>query len=1124
MKVKDFIKHYQDDIISSSLAEILKPNSGLKLHLKGLAGSLDAAVGAAVATSNPYQSQLFLLHDREEAAYFHNDLQNLLGNREVFFFPTSYKRPYEFEETENANVLLRTELLNELNTKGNHGTLIVSYPEALSEKVVNKRSLKNHTLDLRVGEEIDLDQLLRDLIEFDFQKEDFVYEAGQFAMRGGIVDIFSYAYEMPYRIELFGNEIESIRTFDPNSQLSLEHQRSIGVIPNLYTGFVDETKQSFLTFLPKNTKIWIKDMQLTFDVIEKYHLNARQSFNDLLSKSNNTQVIQPPEFLFETRESLGADLEKFDIIEFGNRFYFKPFSELMLTSEPQPSFNKNFDLIADDLLSNQQKHYRIIIASDSFNQIDRLTSIFEEIDPELHFESLNISLRNGFIDHENKTLCYTDHQLFERYHKYKSKAKYSKSKALTLNELTSLQTGDYVTHIDYGVGRFAGLDKIEINGNQQEAMRLIYKDDDILYVSIYSLHKISKYSGKEGIPPTMSKLGSPEWENKKKRVRKKVKDIAKDLIALYAKRKAAPGFAFSKDNYMQAELESSFLFDDTPDQASATNDVKDDMQTAHPMDRLICGDVGFGKTEVAIRAAFKALLDGKQVAVLVPTTILAMQHFRTFKERLRYFPVAIEYINRFKSSKTIKDTLKKTTEGKIDILIGTHRIVNKDVVFKDLGLLVIDEEQKFGVSVKEKLKKYRVNVDVLTLTATPIPRTLHFSLMGARDLSVIATPPPNRQPVTTEIHTFSEPIIRDAISYELRRGGQVFFVHNRVKDIEQVANIILKLVPDAKIAVAHGQMDGKRLESTMMKFIEGLADVLISTNIIESGLDIPNANTIIINHAHMFGLSDLHQMRGRVGRSNKKAFCYLLSPPSIGLTSEARKRLKTLEEFSHLGDGFKVAMRDLDIRGAGNLLGAEQSGFINDLGFETYHKILDEAVQELKETEFKDLFKKDLVDVEELFSADCVIDTDFELLIPDNYISNISERLRIYNELDNLQEEDELLKFIKSVEDRFGALPEMVKDLVKIVGLRWNAEKLGFEKLVIKNGTLKAYLISSKNEQYYNSLVFGSILNYVQQYPATCKIKDGKNRVIFLVSNIDSIDTATDLLKEILKLKSLQMQ
>lgn len=798
MKVNDLIGQYRDDIITRSLSEILKPNSGIRVHLKGLSGSLDAVLAAALADNNSKQTQLFVLHDREEAAYFQNDLQNLTGKKDVAFFPTSYKRPYEYEETENANILLRTELISHLNSKGTEGLLIVSYPEALCEKVVNKKALKSHTIHLEEGAQINIDELFATLIDYDFEKEDFVYEAGQFAMRGGIIDVFSFAHELPYRIELFGNEIESIRTFDPETQLSLDHKKNISIIPNLQTKFVHEVKQSFLGFLPKNTKVWFKDVQLTLDTIDKYHSNAQVSFDKIMGKTNQTKVIQNPEALFETRQSLLDDLKTHDLIEFGNRYFFDADTGFTFNCEAQPSFHKNFDLISEDLISHQQKDYQIIIAADSYAQINRLTSIFEEINAQLTFKQLQISLRNGFIDHENRILCYTDHQLFERYHKFKASQKYSKSKALTLNELKSLQTGDYVTHIDYGVGRFVGLDKIEVNGNQQETIRLIFKDDDILYVSIYSLHKISKFSGKEGLPPTLSKLGSPDWENKKSRVRKKVKDIAKDLISLYAKRKAAPGFAFSKDNFMQAELESSFLFEDTPDQASSTSDVKADMQMPHPMDRLICGDVGFGKTEIAIRAAFKAVLDGKQVAVLVPTTILAMQHFRTFEERLQNFAVNLAYINRFKTSKEIKDILKKVAEGKVDILIGTHRIVNKDVIFKDLGLLVIDEEQKFGVSVKEKLKTMRFNVDVLTLTATPIPRTLHFSLMGARDLSVIATPPPNRQPVTTEIHTFSETIIRDAISFELRRGGQVFFVHNRVKDIEQVANIILKLVPDAK--------------------------------------------------------------------------------------------------------------------------------------------------------------------------------------------------------------------------------------------------------------------------------------------------------------------------------------
>ena len=1124
MKVRDLIRKYKSDVNTGALTEIIRPNKILKIHIKGLSGSLDALVAAATAASNTHPTHLFILHDREEAAYFHDDLQNLLDKRDINFFPASYKHAYQVEETDNANILQRAGLISKLNDKDLRGEIIVSYPDALSEKVVNKRSLKQKTVFLKTGQEINIDELFQSLIDLDFEREDFVYEAGQFALRGGILDIFSYAHDLPYRIELFGNEIESIRTFDPELQLSREEVKSVGILPNIQKSFDEQQKQSFLSFLPKNTKIWCKDVQLTLDTIDKYFEKARERYDEILKSANRTAIIQKPELLFETSRSFLSDLQSFDVIEFGDRYYFQSAHTFHYKSEPQPSFHKNFDLIIENLQSFVQKNYEIIIAADSYSQTDRLTEIFEETSPGLRFESLHISLRQGFVDHDNRVLCYTDHQLFERYHKYKTKRRFSKSKALTLNELQALQPGDYVTHIDHGVGRFAGLDKIEVNGNRQEAMRIIYRDDDILYVSIYSLHKISKYSGSEGQPPSLSKLGSPEWANKKKRVKKKVKDIAKDLINLYAKRKASPGYAFSPDNYMQAELESSFIFEDTPDQASATADVKKDMELPHPMDRLVCGDVGFGKTEVAIRAAFKSVLDGKQVAVLVPTTILAMQHYRTFLGRLENFAVTIEYLNRFKSAKEIKRILKETAEGKVDILIGTHRIVNKDVIFKDLGLLIVDEEQKFGVSIKEKLKKFRVNVDVLTLTATPIPRTLHFSLMGARDLSIIATPPPNRQTVTTEIHTFNEELIRDAISYELKRGGQVFFVHNRIKDIEQVANIIIKLVPNARVVVAHGQMEGKKLEKVMMKFIDGIADVLVSTNIIESGLDIPNANTIIINHAHMFGLSDLHQMRGRVGRSNRKAFCYLLSPPAIGLTSEARKRLKTLEEFSELGDGFKVAMRDLDIRGAGNLLGAEQSGFINDLGFDAYYKILDEAIQDLKETEFKELFSKDLVNVEELFTNDCVIDTDFELLIPETYVSNISERLRIYNDLDNIDTEENLSKFMAGVKDRFGPVPPELDELTKIVKLRWDAEKLGFEKLILKNGTLKAHLVSSDNEKYYNSPAFGGILKYAQQNPGVCRIKEYKNKILFIIENIGSLDEAAVVLKNILELKSLQMQ
>ena len=1116
MKVKDFIKVYKEDTVIQSIAERIRPNETTRLRLKGLVGSLDAVVAAATYQINK-QTNIFVLHDKEEAAYFHNDLQNLMGEKEVLLFPTSYKRPYQFDETENANILMRAEILNRINHKASIGELIVTYPEALTEKVINKKSLSSNTFTAKVGEALDVAFLTELLQTYDFEPTDFVYEAGQFSVRGGILDVFSYAHDLPYRIELFGNEIDSIRTFDPVSQLSKENIKEINIIPNVQTKLLAETRQSFLSFIPKNSKIWFKDYQQTLDTIEKYFIKATENFDQILGVTD-AQIVLSPEELFEKHNTFKADLKGYTQLEFGSRAYLKADYTFDFEVEAQQSFNKDFDSIVENLGQWQLRNTSLCIASESLNQISRLETIFLELDPSLKVLPINISLREGFIDKNREVLCYTDHQLFDRFHKYKSKSKHSKSKALTLKELRSLHPGDYVAHIDHGIGRFVGLVKNEVNGKLQESIRLVYRDDDLLYVSVHSLHKISKYTGKEGVQPPISKLGSQEWENKKTRVKGKVKDIAKDLITLYSKRKSAPGFAFSEDGFMQAELESSFIYEDTPDQATATEHVKNDMELSHPMDRLICGDVGFGKTEIAIRAAFKAAVNGKQVAVLVPTTILAMQHFRTFSERLEKFPIKVEYINRFRTPKQIKETLARVKEGKTEILIGTHRIVNKDVQFKDLGLLVIDEEQKFGVKVKDKLKEFRVNVDVLTLTATPIPRTLHFSLMGARDLSVIATPPPNRQPVTTEIHGFNEVIMRDAISFELRRGGQVFVVHNRINDIEQIGNIILKLVPDARIGIAHGQMEGSQLEKRMMKFIEGEYDVLVSTNIIESGLDIPNANTIIINHAHLFGLSDLHQMRGRVGRSNRKAFCYLLTPPSIGLSSESRKRLSALEEFSDLGDGFKVAMRDLDIRGAGNLLGAEQSGFISDLGFEMYHKILDEAVQELKDNEFKDLFVKDLTkEAAKVVARDCTIETDMEILIPDKYVSNISERIGLYAKLDSIKNEEKLQEFITNVSDRFGAMPEAVKDLVETVRLRWQAEQLGFEKVVMKNEVMKCYFMPSENEAYFQSPIFGKIIAFVQQRPRKSKMKEHRTRLILTFNEVNSVDEGKALFKEMLQ-------
>jgi len=1111
LRVQDFLKLYRAD---SFIQHFLKPLSSEQpqhLQVKGAVGSLDAVLGAVAYQQQP-RTCLFIMHDKEEAAYFQNDLQSLTG-QEVHFFPMSYKKPYQFEDTDNANVLRRAEVISRLHGHP-EGELVVTYPEALTEKVISKKSLVQNSFPVKVGDRLDGNFLSEFLISYDFDKTDFVYEAGQFSIRGGIIDVFSYANDLPFRIELFGDEVESIRTFNPDTQLSVAPAELITIVPNLETKILQQNWISFLNYFPADTVVWVKDLELTSTTIDNYYAKAEQHFARILHESHNTRVVSKPEDVFETGQQFIDSLHRYTVVEFGSRFYFTDARRIEYPSSPQPSFNKDFQLLTDTLQDNITHGFTNVIVADSLKQTERLRTIFDETDPYLKYQTLNIALRGGFTDHQLKVACYTDHQIFDRYHRYKTKEKFSKNKALTLKELKTLQPGDYVVHEDYGVGRFAGLEKVDVNGRDQEAIRLVYRDDDLLYVSIYALHKISKYSSKEGTPPPMSKLGSPEWENKKSRVKKQVKDIARELINLYAKRRVAPGYAYTKDSFMQVELESSFLYEDTPDQAKATAAVKEDMEQQHPMDRLVCGDVGFGKTEIAIRAAFKAVSDNKQVAVLVPTTVLAIQHYKTFRDRLEKFPVKIEYINRFKSTQQIKETLQRVKTGETNMLIGTHRIVNSDVQFKDLGLLIIDEEQKFGVKTKDKLKEMRVNVDVLTLTATPIPRTLQFSLLGARDLSIIATPPPNRQPVTTELHVYNEVLIRDAISYELRRGGQVFFVHNRVGDIEEMGNVILRLVPDARIGIAHGQMEGEKLEKTMLKFIDGEYDVLVSTNIIESGLDIPNANTMLIDRAHQFGLSDLHQMRGRVGRSNRKAYCYLMVPTVSALTPEARKRLTALEEFSDLGEGFKIAMRDLDIRGAGNLLGAEQSGFISDLGFEMYHQVLDNAIKELKEEEFKDLFMKDMPVVKDLVT-DCVIETDFQIIIPERYVSNISERLNLYAQLDNIKNEEALSKFSQSITDRFGPMPPEVKDLIEMVRLRWLAEKLGMEKLTVKNDTMKGYFVSGENESFYKSATFDRILQFLQKNPKKVRLKENKNRPMIVFEEIKSVSAAIGTLSSI---------
>jgi transcription-repair coupling factor (superfamily II helicase) len=1119
LKSSQLIERYQSDQHILQLAELLRKKESVRIHLSGLTGSASAMVAASVFRQTR-GTHVFILADKETAAYFSNDLENLLGEvgevfhkKEVLFYPTSYKRPYEIEKVDNTNVLLRTEVLKRLGTS-ERAAAVVTYPEALSEKVVSQSYLKKHTLRLRKGEALSIDFIYDLLDEYSFERVDFVAEPGQFSVRGGIIDVFSFTNDYPYRIEFAGDVVESIRSFDPGSQLSIDKLDHIAILPNVQDRMIRESRETFLGYLPKTSKLWFADATFALDKLEQEFVKAEIAYN--LLKGEVVHI--KPEELFASREQFARQMLGFPIVEFGSHSLFSDTEDLHFSTSPQPSFNKNFDLLLANLAENSENGITNIILADNPKQVERLQSIFEDIrgnrgkTGELDFIPLNLSLHEGFIDKGLKLACYTDHQIFERYHKFRIKESYSSKQALTIKEIYDLQPGDYVTHIDHGIGRYDGLEKIENNGRQQEAIRLIYQNQDILYVSIHSLHRITKYTGKEGAVPSLNRLGSNAWNKLKSKTKQRVKDIAKDLIKLYAERKSADGFQFSPDTYLQNELEASFIYEDTPDQVKTTQDVKKDMEESYPMDRLVCGDVGFGKTEIAIRAAFKAVTDSKQVAVLVPTTILALQHYKTFRDRLGEFPCKVDYINRFKTSKEQHKTLKDLAEGKIDILIGTHRLVSKDVLFKNLGLLVIDEEQKFGVSTKEKLKQMKVNVDSLTLTATPIPRTLQFSLMGARDLSIINTPPPNRYPIQTEIHPFGEEIIRDAISYEISRGGQAFVVNNRIQNILEVAGLIQRMVPDARIAIGHGQMDGHKLEKIMLDFIEGRFDVLVATTIIESGLDIPNVNTIIINDAQNYGLSDLHQLRGRVGRSNRKAFCYLLAPPLSVLTDEARKRLKAIEEFSEIGSGFNIAMRDLDIRGAGNILGAEQSGFISEIGFEMYHKILDEAIQELKASDFSELYKDE---IQRDFVRECQIETDLEILLPDHYIGSITERLSLYKELDNIEGEDNLMKFQNRLIDRFGTVPPQTQELINTIRLRWLAKELGIEKLVLKNGMLVCYFVSNQESAYYQTDIFSAVLRFVQANPISCRMKESNDKLTLTFQNIASILGALGVLRTI---------
>jgi len=1112
MTLDEFKSLYANSDKAREICDLLNV-ADVKIHLSGLAGSSASLVASSVFANKP-GNYLFILPDKEEAAYFLNNLENLHKEDKgitILFYPGSYRRPYQIEETDNANIMLRAEVLSVIQ-KRRKNTLVVTYPEAIVEKVVSKKHLEKNTLDIEVDGKYSIDFINELLIEYEFEHVDFVYEPGQFAIRGGIIDVYSYSNEFPYRIEFFDDEVESIRSFDMESQLSIKTMKKISIVPNVQKKLLHESRESFLNYIPSNTTIWVKDLETARGKIIKGFDKAEYVFKEMETETTHL----PPKELYITESEFVNDIKKYPVLEYAGVQFFTQANKVVLNFAPQPPFNKNFDLLAADLKKNHNEQYANLIFAENPKQIERIYNIFEDKEEDVKFYPISIGLKEGFIDRDLKLACYTDHQIFERYHKFKLKEGYSKSQqAFTLKEVHDLQRGDFVVHIDHGVGQFSGLEKIDANGNEQEAIRLSYSGGDILYVSIHSLHRISKYTGKEGTQPKVHKLGSPAWTNTKNKTKSKIKEVAFDLIKLYAKRKSQKGFAFSPDTYLQNELEASFIYEDTPDQLKATVDVKKDMEQESPMDRLICGDVGFGKTEIAIRAAFKAVADSKQVAILAPTTVLTFQHFKNFTERFKDFPCTVDYVNRFKPAAKNKETLKNLAEGKVDIIIGTHRLAGKDVAFKDLGLLIIDEEQKFGVSVKDKLKTFKQNVDTLTLTATPIPRTLQFSLMGARDMSVINTPPPNRYPVQTELRTFSEDLIRDAVTYEVQRGGQVFFVHNRVQNIQEVAGMINRLCPDVKVAIGHGQMEGPKLEAIMLDFMAGMYDVLVATTIIESGIDVANANTMIINNANHFGLSDLHQLRGRVGRSNKKAFCYLFTPPPQHLTDEARKRLHAIEQFSELGSGFNISMRDLDIRGAGNLLGGEQSGFISDIGFDMYQKILDEAIQELKETEFKELFKKEIS--EGKYVKDCQVETDLELVIPDDYVNNITERLSLYRHLDGVKTEEDLEKFQSQLLDRFGEVPEDTLSLINTVRLRWLARDIGFEKVILKRNTLIGTFVSDQSSPYYQSAKFTRVLNFIQKYPKAGEMAEKKGKLRLRFDGVKSIEEALKYFNKIIE-------
>ena len=1113
MDLGQIAERYRVDHRLNECTDYLKIHKRARIQLKGLWGSSPAFVFHALQTLSG-SSLVIVMPDREAAAYLLNDLENIrreselsVNKRTVLFFPVSFRRNSDFVTTDTNQVMLRAEVLNKMRVQRTP-CIVLTWPDALLEKVAAPSFFDKNTLRLRKGETYSVDFITELLTTYGFERVDFVSSPGEFAVRGGIVDVFSFSDEHPYRIEFAGDVADSLRTFDASTQLSIRQLEHLKIVPDIKNESLSGTRIPITSYFPENTLWCFDDFTTSADSLSRLYDRAGAYLQQNDADGTGYEAAE----LFCPPQVFLKEISGFSIAEFGTSTAFEPGFGCVFSTSPQTSFNKNFSLLISQLNTHSADGFENIIFSDSPSQSERIHRILQDAAAGSgkipQYTLVKQSLHQGFSDHDLKICLFTDHQIFDRYHRFRLKDNYKAREAITLKEIYNLQPGDYVTHIDHGVGRYAGLEKIDVNGKPQEAIRLVYGENDLLYVSIHSLHRISKYVSRDGTPPRLNRLGSNAWNKLKSKTKEKVKDIARDLIKLYAERRASEGHAFPPDNYLQHELEASFIYQDTPDQVKATADVKKDMEASFPMDRLICGDVGFGKTEIAVRAAFKAVCDSRQVAVLVPTTILALQHFKTFTDRLKDFPCTIEYLNRFRSAAEIKETLRRLREGKVDILIGTHRILSNDVVFKDIGLLIIDEEQKFGVAGKEKLRKLRTGVDTLTLTATPIPRTLQFSLMGARDLSVIQTPPPNRHPIQTSLHVFNEDVIRDSVMYEISRGGQVFFVHNRVQNLNDLAELIRRLCPGLRIATGHGQMEGSELEEVMLDFIEGQTDVLVSTTIIESGLDIPNVNTILINDAQNYGLSDLHQLRGRVGRANRKAFCYLLAPPLSLLTDDARKRLRTIEEFSELGSGFNIAMRDLDIRGAGNILGAEQSGFISEIGFEMYQKILDEALHELKHSEFANQGETAEKSEPESWVRDCQIETDLEILIPDHYVNNTSERMILYKELDNIGTEERLHAFLDMLADRFGPVPVQVQELLNALRLRWAATSLGIEKLVLREKKLRAYLVSNPESGYYQSATFGQLLGFIKENPSFCRLREFNNKLAMVTEPVTSIHQA----------------